>query len=436
MWLGEAFRVHPDVAQTGLFPAICLKNAKVLVNFGATPFRFGLPQGSMPILVAPAAHIIDAPAATAAATQKGGPLCIVLEPTRELAEQTHTAFEGFTKYLPEPQVRFALLVGGLSVEPQQAALRKGAHIVTGTPGRLDAFINDGQLSLANVRFLVLDEADNLAENNLDTIRLVYSRVPKSRLQVLMFSATLHSDAIRSLSESICRFPTWVDLKGKDAVPATVDHAFCIVEPSKPIKSPMTTLRIATDGVHRPPLATPEEQASEAIKVTKAQVLLKVIEAHKMSSAIIFCRTKIDCDNLEAFLNAFGGGGRRGFVEHEYSCVVVHGDRMQQERQANLQKFKEGEARFLVTTDVGARGIDISEVPFVINYTLPDKPEDYIHRVGRVGRADRMGLAISLVGARPEKVWFHRCPSRGRSCQNRLLLEQGGCTIWYDEPAFW
>eukprot|EP00163_Fabomonas_tropica_P019145 TRINITY_DN3362_c1_g2_i1.p1 TRINITY_DN3362_c1_g2~~TRINITY_DN3362_c1_g2_i1.p1 ORF type:complete len:204 (+),score=40.06 TRINITY_DN3362_c1_g2_i1:495-1106(+) len=123
------------------------------------------------------------------------------------------------------------------------------------------------------------------------------------------------------------------------------------------------------------------------------------------------------------------------LEAEYSCVVLHGDRPPHERKANLAAFKNGDVRFLICTDVAARGLDISGLPFMINYTLPDRSEDYVHRVGRVGRAETMGLAISLVSTVKEKVWYHTCPSKGKKCNNAKLKAQGGCTIWYDEPQY-
>lgn len=182
---------------------------------------------------------------------------------------------------------------------------------------------------------------------------------------------------------------------------------------------------------------------------KAQCLVKAINALKMDQAIIFCRTKLDCDNIEAYLVALGGGQRSKFkiklcivcvyagskaMVNEYSCVCLHGDRRPQERKDNLVAFKvtsspppplsthtpslslflfplshtqtytqEGEVRFLICTDVAARGIDIRGVPFVVNVTLPDDKQNYVHRIGRVGRAERMGLAVSLVATVKEKV---------------------------------
>jgi len=111
---------------------------------------------------------------------------------------------------------------------------------------------------------------------------------------------------------------------------------------------------------------------------------------------------------------------------------VHSDKRPDERKANLESFKKGEAKFLICTDVAARGIDIAGLPYVINVTLPDEKSNYLHRIGRVGRAERMGLAISLVSTVPEKVWYHNCPSKGKSCNDTRLKEKGGCTIWYNE----
>jgi ATP-dependent RNA helicase DDX1 len=111
---------------------------------------------------------------------------------------------------------------------------------------------------------------------------------------------------------------------------------------------------------------------------------------------------------------------------------MHSDRQPQERRNNLQAFKDGDVRFLICTDVAARGIDIRGIPFVINVTLPDEPATYLHRIGRVGRADRMGLAVSFVATQPEKVWFHKCANRGAKCANTALTSAGGCAIYYDE----
>ena len=240
--LGRAFAPRANVCAAGLFPAICIKNAAVSLNFGAAPPAYPLPPGYS-MLAMPGkdgggdSDVVPAPSLAARARRGGGvpdsegsgPLCLVLEPSRELAEQTHKAFLMLSKYVQRPALRFSLMLGGSAGGggPQamaaQLVMRKRGrgddpHIVTGTPGRLEALVKEGALSLSNLRLLVLDEADNLAENCSDAILRFYRAAPKARLQVLMFSATLHSDKVRALSEKVCCFPTWVDLKGADFIP--------------------------------------------------------------------------------------------------------------------------------------------------------------------------------------------------------------------------
>lgn len=159
-----------------------------------------------------------------------------------------------------------------------------------------------------------------------------------------------------------------------------------------------------------------EIRSICTKMLKQQLLIKIIDKFNMSQCMIFCRTNLDCDNLETFLCAVGGGRKfterqESGKEHPYSCCVLGGMRSTEERRRHLEAFKGGDVRFLICTDVAARGIDVQGLPFVVNITLPDASEQYIHRIGRVGRADKMGLAISLVAMDEnpttdvsEKVW--------------------------------
>mmetsp|Transcript_217 Transcript_217/g.199 ORF Transcript_217/g.199 Transcript_217/m.199 type:complete len:267 (+) Transcript_217:110-910(+) len=174
-------------------------------------------------------------------------------------------------------------------------------------------------------------------------------------------------------------------------------------------------------------------------MNKLLILLGIIDHFKMSQCMIFCRTNVDCNNLESFLISHGGGSKfHGRIEtgkeSPYSCAVLAGMRSMDERRASLEAFKEGDIRFLICTDVAARGIDIKGLPYVINMMLPDQPENYIHRIGRVGRADNMGLAISIVAADgvKEQVWWHTCKNRGIGCTNRKGVEKGGCTKWFNE----
>lgn len=238
-----------------------------------------------------------------------------------------------------------------------------------------------------------------------------------------------------MAERLMHFPTWVDLKGEDAVPETVHHVLTMVDPRTDASWTSLQQRVQTDMVHvqdgvRPGSDTPETM-SEAVKLLKAEYCVRAINRHKMDRALIFCRTKLDCDNLERYLTQLGGGPRR--PDNPYSCVCLHSDRSVAERKDNLERFKQRQVRFLICTDVAARGIDIRGLPFMINVTMPDEKTNYVHRIGRVGRADRMGLAVSLVASVPEKVWYHGCPSRGKSCRDTRLTERGGCCIWYDEP---
>ena len=153
----------------------------------------------------------------------------------------------------------------------------------------------------------------------------------------------------------------------------------------------------------------------------------------MGQGIIFCRTKLDCDNMERFL-AFKGTKIEKNPSH-FSCVCLHGDRRPQERKKNLESFKSNLVRFLICTDVAARGLDLKGIPYVINVMMPDDKMNYVHRIGRVGRAERMGLAVSFASTVPEKVWYHSCPSRGKDCYNTSLKDAGGCCIWYDEQQY-
>ena len=393
--------------------------------------------------------------------KKGGgdvksPLALIIEPARDLAEQVYNCILDYSRYAEG--VGTALVVGGVEQSEIKAGLRGGCDIVVGTTGKLTDLVKRGQLCVDRVRFFILDEADRLLETgNRDDIVALFARLPKGgvgdrRLQVCFFSATLHSPEITELADKICDKPTWVDLKGKDSVPESVHHVVVELDPRAPEAQALLASEhakhVATDNVH-PGLPTGAEaeaeggaqaRASELVKRLKPLALLKLIEAYAMEQCLIFCRTNLDCDLLEQFLVGVGGGQRfRGKVEkgkeNAYSCCVLAGMRSMQERRQNLQAFKDGDVRFLICTDVAARGIDIQGLPYVINLTLPDVVENYIHRVGRVGRADCVGLAISLVAAPgvQEQVWYHTCANRGKGCTNRSVKERGGCTIWYDEP---
>jgi ATP-dependent RNA helicase DDX1 len=202
-----------------LFPAAVLKNAEQRFNFGQTPFRFPVLAGYDAICNAPIEHTScgvagNAPVASSSKSSKL-PLAIILEPSLELAQQTFDELGKFAVFLPEPRVQVGLFLGGQPQSAQLAVLKKGVDIVVATPGRLIDLIQSKAVDCADVRFLVLDEADRLMEaGNFRIVEQVYDALDKTHLQVLMFSATLHSEQVATLSQRICKFPTWVDLKGK------------------------------------------------------------------------------------------------------------------------------------------------------------------------------------------------------------------------------
>jgi ATP-dependent RNA helicase DDX1 len=157
----------------------------------------------------------------------------------------------------------------------------------------------------------------------------------------------------------------------------------------------------------------------------------------MTQCMIFCRTNLDCQNLSKFLQqqtSKNSGSGSSLLVSKYSHRILGGQLSMEERRKSLQLFKDGEIRLLICTDIASRGIDVDSLPYVINLTLPAEEEDYVHRIGRVGRSDRMGLAISLVSSEnEEKVWYHTCKNRGQNCSNRRLVDDNGCTIWFSEP---
>mmetsp|Transcript_26416 Transcript_26416/g.39193 ORF Transcript_26416/g.39193 Transcript_26416/m.39193 type:complete len:741 (+) Transcript_26416:51-2273(+) len=451
---GLAFNLTDVDRSAVLFPAVLLKGCAVELNFGGSPFSYPPTPDVSSIVQAAGTDIMEAssPALHMQAGGKRRPMALILEPARDLAEQVYETVIALARHVQSPPVTAALLVGGDNSRGQKAALRDGVDIVVGTPGKVGDLVRQGALDLGMVHFFILDEADRLVEaDSLSAVLELYNACPtygsgEHRLQVCFFSATLHSPAITKLAGTICTSPTWVDLKGKDAVPETVHH--CVCRASIKSHGVMTTSSYGgpsgvLDGVHLPNSHMSQmERNSMLIKEIKQKILVRIIDTFQMSQCLIFCRTNLDCDNLETFLCSQDGGRKfSGAVESgkegRYSCAVLAGMRSMEERRQSLAAFKEGQVRFLICTDVAARGIDVAGLPYVINMTLPEESEQYIHRIGRVGRADRLGLAISIVAEDgvSEKVWWHTCGSKGRdgSCTRRALKSDGGCTVWFDEP---
>lgn len=433
---GEAFRIPTGKLESReIYPTICVKNAGCQVRFGLGAEKNDYKPRDC-IWISEAGQSLVCNPLSSSGKARSGPLALIIEPSRELAKQTYDCIETFSESLG---IETVLLVGGGA---ESKTLSSNTHIVVCTPGRLIDVTSKNQLSLSNIHFFILDEADGLLQQGSEgLIRSTSAKLPRMfedgrRAQTICCSATLHNFQVKKLANDLMYFPTWIDLKGEDTVPDTVHHVVLRIDPKKDKVYAQLNGLFETDGVHANDIVEEalfskqrpvrREELSEAIKMMKFYYTLKAIETLKMDQGIIFCRTKLDCDNLSRFMIDMDEQAH----SDKYTCVRLHSSLTQNERIQNLNKFKQRQVKFLICTDVAARGIDIKGVPFVIQVTLPDEKANYVHRIGRVGRAERMGLAISLVATEPEKVWYHNC--RRRECNNTRLVEKGGCCKWFDE----
>ena len=274
------------------------------------------------------------------------PRALVLVPTRELAAQVAESIRSYGKYL---RLRTALIFGGVSINPQIDALRRGCDIIVATPGRLLDHGQQGNLDLKHIEVLVLDEADRMLDMGfINDIRRVIRQLP-TRRQNLMFSAT-YSDDIRKLAQGLLRDPVEVEVTHRNsAVESVEQHVYHV----------------------------PKDQ--------KRALLSHLIKEGSWSQVLIFTRTKHGANRLAKQLEQDG-----------IRSAVIHGNKSQSARTAALADFKNYRVQALVATEVAARGLDIKELPHVVNYELPNVPEDYVHRIGRTGRAGSTGVAVSLV----------------------------------------
>jgi superfamily II DNA/RNA helicase len=278
---------------------------------------------------------------------------LILAPTRELADQIHANVRQYAKYTG---IRSAVVFGGVDIAPQIAALRQGAEILIATPGRLLDHIGQRTVSLATADVFVMDEADRMLDMGfLPDIQRIINLLPKVR-QNLMFSATF-SGEIRKLAESFLAQPVSIEVARRNAAAENVEQL-----------------------VYRLPDAE-----------SKRLAVAHLVRERKLAQVIVFTNTKIGAGRLARLLERDG-----------LNASAIHGDKSQQERLATLEAFKKGEIAVLVATDVAARGLDIAELPAVINYDLPYAPEDYIHRIGRTGRAGASGVALSLMTSADER----------------------------------
>ena len=274
------------------------------------------------------------------------PSCLVLGPTRELVAQVYDQFELFGK---NSSISSCLVHGGVSYGRQTDELKKGADVVIATPGRLLDHSARRTVDLRSIKILVLDEVDRMLDLGFinDVLRII-ELCGKNR-QTLLFSATV-SDAIKRLVVKSLKDPVEISI-----------------------------------GIELSPADTVKHEVYPVGALQKFDLLMALIESQAVNSMIIFCRMKIGVDRIVRWLK-----------EHNYPCVAMHSNLPQKKRTSALDQFKRGEIKILVATDIASRGLDIANVTHVINYDVPEHPEDYVHRIGRTGRAQKEGDAATLL----------------------------------------
>ncbi|WP_066168193.1 DEAD/DEAH box helicase [Aliarcobacter cryaerophilus] len=278
--------------------------------------------------------------------RKSAVKALILTPTRELASQVGESVEVYGKYLP---FKSAVIFGGVGINPQKAILKKGVDIITATPGRLLDLISQDCLDLSKVEFLVLDEADRMLDMGfIHDIKKILSILPKHR-QNLLFSATF-SPEIKKLADSLLKTPVLIEVS----------------------KANSTSHKV-------------EQTVHHVDKERKKELLIHLLNKNSWKQVLVFTRTKHGANKLSEAL-----------IKDKITSAAIHGNKSQGARTKALDDFKAGTVRVLVATDIAARGIDIDQLPHVINFELPNVPEDYVHRIGRTGRAGNSGDAISLV----------------------------------------
>ncbi|MEA3418925.1 MAG: ATP-dependent RNA helicase DbpA [Campylobacterota bacterium] len=300
----------------------------------------------------PSIHKID--------TKRRNPQALILCPTRELADQVAKELRRLARY--KENLKILTLCGGTPMRPQIASLEQGAHILVGTPGRLQDHLSRETIYLKEIKTLILDEADRMLDMGFyDEIRKIVTNIPGKR-QSMLFSAT-YPEHIQKLSKEILNTPVMVKVD--------MDHSDTVIQ----------------------------ELAFEISQHAKPEALLSVLKSYKPSTAIIFCNTKAETVEITDFLRS-----------KDFSALDLQGDLDQRERNETLLRFANGSARIMVATDVASRGLDVKDVSLVVNYDLPHDPEVYIHRIGRTARAGAEGVAISLYTPRQKEKLREMAPS--------------------------
>lgn len=297
-------------------------------------------------------HLGTSPQPVSAGPRK--PRALVLAPTRELATQVHDSLRGYSKYLRIPS---ACIYGGVGMGNQLDVLRRGVDLLVACPGRLIDHLERRSIDLSGVEILVLDEADRMLDMGfLPSIKRILAKLPRQNRQTLLFSATF-AEPIKALAMEFMRNPEQIQVTPKNTVAETITHK---VHP--------------VDGAR------------------KRELLLHLLAEDSRVQTLVFAKTKHGSDKLATFLEKSG-----------IKTAAIHGNKSQGQRLRALGDFKAGRVTVLVATDIAARGIDINELPKVINYDLPMVPEDYVHRIGRTGRNGATGEAISLVAQDEAKL---------------------------------
>ena len=290
------------------------------------------------------------------------PRSLVLCPTRELAAQVAENFDTYSKYL---KLTRALLIGGVSFKEQEAIIDKGVDVLIATPGRLLDHFERGKLILSDVKIMVVDEADRMLDMGfIPDIERIFGLTPFTR-QTLFFSATMAPE-IERITNTFLQAPARVEVARQATASETIDQLVVMFRPSR---------RERADSEKRALLRALIDSEGEACR-----------------NAIIFCNRKTDVDIVAKSLK-----------KHGYDAAAIHGDLVQSQRTRTLDAFRAGTLRFLVASDVAARGLDIPAVSHIFNYDVPGHAEDYIHRIGRTGRAGREGRAITICGTRDDKA---------------------------------
>jgi len=304
--------------------------------------------GKTAAFVIPVLHKMQA---SAAQERPAGIRCLVMVPTRELALQITEVFEQLSKYTG---LKAFSVFGGVEQDPQIVALLAGVDILVATPGRMFDLVSQGFLKLAALEILILDEADHMLDLGfIHDIRQLIRFLPRKR-QTLFFSATI-SPEIKKLAYSLVQNPIRIQISPKDPVSKNVNHSVAYI--------PMDDKRF---------------------------FLERLIKENPDSKILVFVRTKVRAERV-----------CKALERADIKSYTIHGDKDQKDRLAVMKQFKTGDIRILIATDVSARGIDIPNVEYVVNYDLPEKTENYVHRIGRTGRGDHHGNAVSFCS--PEEM---------------------------------